>query len=141
MPDINIGQISEALNDKMDRDGYNVQSPADVIVAKQDPTSSNSYTWYRKYASGWVEQGGVKSATSVADGSGTAGNTQINLPITMANSNYWYSANAQVGGSGWDYGNGVILNTRTTTKLTLKVISGTSDSMQIFWQVKGYAAS
>ena len=32
---------------------------ADYVVAWQDPTEQNNYTWYRKYKSGWVEQGGV----------------------------------------------------------------------------------
>ena len=59
MSDINVGQITEALNDKMDRDAHNVQSPSAVVVDKQDPSSSNNYTWYRKYSDGWVEQGGV----------------------------------------------------------------------------------
>lgn len=37
----------------------------DVVVAFQIPTAENNYTWYRKYASGWVEQGGrTKSSTT-----------------------------------------------------------------------------
>ena len=50
----------------------------DTVVAWQVPTAENNYTWYRKYASGWVEQGG--SFTGV---SGT-----ITLPVVMADINY-----------------------------------------------------
>lgn len=57
MSDINIGQFSEALNDKMDRDAHNVQSPSAVVIETQTPNSSNNYTWYRKWSDGWVEQG------------------------------------------------------------------------------------
>lgn len=112
---------------------------ADFVVDFQRPTADNNYTWYRKYKSGWVEQGGQFTATSVADGSGTAGNNTINLPIKMANDRYWYSANTQVGGSGWEYANGVILNARSQTTLTLKVVAGTGN-FSLFWEVKGMAA-
>lgn len=33
----------------------------DPIVAFQEPTPSNNYTWYRLYRSGWIEQGGSYS--------------------------------------------------------------------------------
>jgi len=81
MSDINIGQITEALNDKMDRDAHNVQSPSAVVVDKQDPTSENNYTWYRKYSDGWVEQGGHASSVPY-------GGTNITFPIPFSNSNY-----------------------------------------------------
>ena len=50
------------------------------VIEFQAPTSSNNYTWYRKYRDGWVEQGG----TIVGD----ATTKTINLPITMADTNY-----------------------------------------------------
>lgn len=50
----------------------------DYVVESQAPTSSNNYTWYRKYKSGWVEQGGVISGRQGA----------ITLPIKM-NSTYY----------------------------------------------------
>lgn len=31
----------------------------DYVIESQTPTSQNNYTWYRKYKSGWVEQGGI----------------------------------------------------------------------------------
>lgn len=37
----------------------------DYVVAWQMPTSDNNYTWYRKYKSGWLEQGGKLSGRSV----------------------------------------------------------------------------
>lgn len=39
--------------------------PADYVVAWQMPTATNNYTWYRKYKSGWLEQGGKLSGRSV----------------------------------------------------------------------------
>lgn len=50
MADINVGQLAEAINDKMDRDAHNVQSPSSVVIEKQDPSADNNYTWYRKWS-------------------------------------------------------------------------------------------
>lgn len=54
------------------------------VIEFQVPTSTNNYTWYRKYRDGWVEQGGVFKVSSNAGGT----NTVINLPITMTNEHY-----------------------------------------------------
>ena len=42
-----------------------VPAGADYVVAFQAPTAANGYTWYRKYKSGWVEQGGLNNSSSV----------------------------------------------------------------------------
>ena len=49
----------------------------DTLVAFQAPTASNNYTWYRKYADGWVEQGGCLL-------NATTGAHTITIPIEMA---------------------------------------------------------
>ena len=54
---------------------------AHKVIEFQVPTASNGYTWYRKYADGWVEQGVIKVEI------GTAIYT-FNFPILMANTNY-----------------------------------------------------
>ena len=79
MADINIGAITEALNDKSDRDLRNVDTTAkaDAVIDYQEPTADNGYTWYRKYKSGWVEQGGC--LLNAATGAHT-----ITIPIEMA---------------------------------------------------------
>lgn len=48
----------------------------DFVIETQLPTANNNYTWYRKYKSGWVEQGGKALSKNVT------------LPVTMANTNY-----------------------------------------------------
>lgn len=59
MSDIDFGAISEALNDKMDRDTNNIESPRLPIflVDVQYPTEENDWTWYRRYSDNWVEFG------------------------------------------------------------------------------------
>lgn len=82
--DVNFGAISEALNDKTDRDMQNVDtvSGADGVIEFQRPTAENNYTWYRLYKSGWCEQGGYASSIS-ADSSLT-----VNLLKSYTNTNY-----------------------------------------------------
>ena len=50
----------------------------DYVVESQAPTAENNYTWYRKYKSGWVEQGGVISGRQGV----------ITLPIKMNSTSY-----------------------------------------------------
>ena len=52
----------------------------DYVIETQTPTAQNNYTWYRKYKSGWVEQGGY-----IASG---GGGIAVTLPVTMADANY-----------------------------------------------------
>ncbi|MDE6481581.1 MAG: hypothetical protein K2L25_02045 [Alphaproteobacteria bacterium] len=47
---------------------------ADYVIETQTPTAANNYTWYRKYKSGWIEQGGYVSATGIAT---------VTLPIPL----------------------------------------------------------
>lgn len=83
MSDINIGAISEALNNKVDLPTPNVsQDSVDYVIEMQHPTASNNYTWYRKYKSGWVEQGG--DGISVAE----VGSKTVTLPVPMENTRY-----------------------------------------------------
>lgn len=59
MPDININQIGEALNDKMDRDAQNIESPTAIVI----DTYTSGTNWYRIYSDGWCEQGGYCETT------------------------------------------------------------------------------
>ena len=64
----------------MDRDGNNPaagafenfvsRTGADFVVEYQAPSAENNCTWYRLYASGWIEQGGM---ASVPNGNSNAG--------------------------------------------------------------------
>lgn len=65
----------------------------DTVVAFQAPTASNNYTWYRKYSSGWVEQGGRWTGSQTCEQGAETG-VSVNLPITMRDARYY--ANASV---------------------------------------------
>jgi len=104
------------------------------VIAFQAPTAQNNYTWYRKYADGWVEQGGTDTSSSE--------DLSVTLPVTMANNNYQVQltlgnaakttfANQYWSTFGW--------RAKTTTGFTCTVNvanAGTKD-----WFVCGMAAS
>lgn len=50
----------------------------DYVIESQMPTAENDYTWYRKYKSGWVEQGGETTNNA----------SSVTFPIEMANDKY-----------------------------------------------------
>lgn len=120
-----IGEITEALNNKVDK-GHQV-------VAFQEPAAANNYTWYRKYADGWVEQGGVTATNT--------GGSSVTLPVTMADTNYSIMAtilnvrSSQLTG-GYDRCPGP--SNVTTTGFWLEQPSNANYCAR--WQVSGMAA-
>lgn len=130
MPEINVGQLSEAINDKADRNLQNVDTTAkaDAVIDYQEPTADNGYTWYRKYASGWVEQGGYDNSTSSP--------VSVSFLIEMANTNY--TAVCAYNATDADLSNGALtIISRTTTGFSIKKWSND----QTCWQVSGMAAN
>lgn len=108
----------------------------DYVIESQMPTAENNYTWYRKYKSGWVEQGGGSIDISYQ----TAIN--ITLPITMANTNYTImvsqcavsSSNAEATLLG-----GTPVST-TQIRVTSRASSTSYDNTKFYWIIKGMAA-
>ena len=136
MPAVDIGQITEALNDKTDRDNRNVDTAvgADAVIEYQMPSADNGYTWYRKYKSGWVEQGGVFSQTI------NTGDTAWSAVLTVPMANYYYVTNIQTDGG--YAGNTTIQcenNSTTQIKGYARSPSG-GGSKRIMWSVSGMAA-
>ena len=54
---------------------------AHKVIDFQAPTSANNYTWYRKYADGWVEQGGRCTVPTTNGLSGSSVNVTLPVPI------------------------------------------------------------
>lgn len=75
-----LGDVSE-IRDNITTLDTRTTGLIDYVTAFQAPSAENNYTWYRKYKSGWVEQG---ASAPVAGGNSIS----IVLPVTMANSNY-----------------------------------------------------
>ena len=109
----------------------------DYVIETQLPTAENNYTWYRKYRSGWVEQGGYCS------GSGSWGSTQVILPVPMANAYYTLTVSGDTPASS-DYTNNTAATVRGCTRSSTTGRTSTSFYVQsnniVSWQVSGIAA-
>lgn len=107
----------------------------DTVVAWQVPTAENNYTWYRKYASGWVEQGGVSVYTSDAD-------YTVSMPVEMTDTNYTVLITVAPLSSPYTSQVGVNrLSAFNLTTTSFKLRGDTSATMQRHcWQVSGMAA-
>lgn len=126
---IDIGQITEALNDKADRDLNNTQPVADYVVESQLPTAENNYTWYRLYKSGWVEQGGCnfqQSATWIK--------STFTFKIPMADTYYVVSC---VESANSKAGDAPTVERKTTTSVDIWMYNENGTSS---WEVKGMSA-
>lgn len=141
--DINVGAITEALNNKVDLVIGVPQDAVDYVVAMQRPTADNNYTWYRKYKSGWVEQGGYVASNGNSD-------QHITLPVQMAYCTYNVDTKAK--SSATSRQNDTNDANRNTVFYYSKIIYnqtetgfniGSSTEMSIvgvYWQVSGIAA-
>lgn len=94
-----------------------------TIVAEQKPTSNNGYTWFKKYSSGWVEQGGTNGAATV------------NLLIPMSDNNY----TLVTGNKSTQYEQLAVVG-KTTTSFTAKNANG-GGVISFDWLVCGMAAA
>lgn len=101
----------------------------DPIVAFQVPTAANGYTWYRKYRSGWVEQGGLtRNDVTVYD-----------LPVTMADTNYYVNGTWNGGKSSVFYPADWRCYPVSTTQIFCNAKNNTNVNSYA-WEVKGMAA-
>ena len=93
------------------------------VIDFQAPNAGNNYTWYRKYADGWVEQGGIMNAPAT-----------VTFPIEMANT-YYYGNACPTGNGSSNYSSTV--QNRTTTGAEIRFYN---ESRPTAWEVKGIAA-
>lgn len=136
------GLNASLFNGKADVNLLNTASNVDFVIETQEPTAGNDYTWYRKYKSGWVEQGGFTS--SISD-TGT-----VNLLIPMSDSSYQIqmtvSALRPDGTTFSTDGNwlGFCWTSKTTTGFTVKLSdsdsTGARNNGPFYWEVKGMTA-
>ena len=103
---------------------------ADYVVASQLPTAENNYTWYRKYASGWVEQGGIVNNL-------TSNVHTITLPVIMADANYNIQLSDYISGSSPSHYS-FVRDIPTVSTINIKSNSNSTIN-RTFWCVSGYA--
>ena len=122
------GITAETLNRKVDK-GHEV-------IQFQAPTSANNYTWYRLYADGWVEQGGIDAG----DTYGTV-TRSVTIPVEMSDTNYtllltkWTDTSSGLDGAGVAPQASDI----TTTGFRWSITYNSSLNRKIRWFVSGMA--
>lgn len=107
----------------------------DYVVASQTPSADNNYIWYRKYRSGWVEQG--QKYGSLAN----ATHQTVTLPVAMAATNTSF---VQISCAHEGFGANSTISARISDDYNGIVIFQTnaaSASMDVCWEVKGIAAA
>lgn len=109
----------------------------DYVIASQSPTAENNYTWYRKYKSGWIEQGGQATMSA------TTGIT-ITMPVEMSDNKYPVLTHV-LDDTQSNYVFEVQIKNKTTTGFDSRMIasyqSGTwTDGYNFAWQVSGQSA-
>lgn len=98
----------------------------------------NGTSWYRQYSSGWIEQGGVTSAT------GSDSNSTIPLIKSFINANYSIITTAYVPSSQYENSSGAanyaaidnwagVIKSKTTSSFVL--VNGYNSKI---WEAKGY---
>ena len=130
-----VGELTEAQNDKLDRDCQNVDtnSGADGVIEYQAPTSSNGYRWYRLYKSGWVEQGGITTSQS--------GNITINLLKTMSDTKYTLLvATEDLDGNAYNATTAYFTKTASSFQTNNSLGGSYFTGSEISWEVKGMSA-
>jgi len=138
MSEINIGEILESLNNKADRNLRNIDIyNTDAIVEYQEPTAENNYTWYRLYASGWVEQGGHYTHNNVE------GTVTTTLSVTMADTHYTITMSKELSSASntncaYEFMPAYVANSKTTTSFQVRMT--TANRLNGYdWQVCGKA--
>ena len=110
----------------------------DPVVAFQVPTADNGYTWYRKYASGWVEQGGAQNGYDSINGNVMTKNLMIAMQ-TPYNATLTAGLGQSDTGAYWAR----MINESDSTHLKYYMYlnnSVTTNNPLLIWEVHGMAA-
>lgn len=101
----------------------------------KDPTTH--YTqWYRKYHSGWIEQGGIASTRNTSSGQAT-----VSLVVPMASTDYHAMISEisikSTDVSGWSSAIGINGETFTETSFNISTVYNSANSC-VSWMVVGF---
>lgn len=123
-------EFTNALTGKANTDLSNVLANIDYVVDSKIPTESDP-SWYRKYKSGWLEQGGQTA--------GIAGSTPTTVTLLKPYNNTAYNVIVQPVGAYTKSGEANnVIPTRTTTNFILT--SGQIATQPFIWRAEGQGA-
>ena len=129
-----LGDISTLRQDVTTNSGdITTLKGYDYVIESQAPTADNNYTWYRKYKSGWVEQGGMW-AGNMNCVPGYEVTVNIALPISMTNKKYYTNAFVI---SEYLFAMGAIRNNASVHFRFGAYSGGTRQLTEFVWNTKG----
>ena len=129
-----LGDISTLRQDVTTNSGdITTLKGYDYVIESQAPTADNNYTWYRKYKSGWVEQGGMW-AGNMNCVPGYEVTVNIALPISMTNKKYYTNAFVI---SEYLFAMGAIRNNASVQFRFGAYSGGTRQLTEFVWNTKG----
>lgn len=119
------------MENKADKDLSNCPANYDYVVESKYPTAADP-SWYRKYKSGWLEQGGL--AKNDADAT-------VTLLKPFADTNYSVQCTnrrlSTSDGWGWIF---VLNMTATSFMARACYAGGNATNIRAMWEAKGFAA-
>ena len=113
-------EFQQGLSGKADTNLGNIPSNYDYVVESYKDDQGN---WYRKYKSGWLEQGGVVTAAGEVTLLKPFANTAYSVQATSLYTNY----------TNWGFG----INKTSVSSFHLNMNTGTQGTM---WEAKGQGA-
>lgn len=127
---VDVGQIITALTAKADVDLNNVSSNIDYVVEAWQ--SDDGSMWYRRYKSGWLEQGGTQKVYT---------NQVLSFPAPFADTNYALvglpiEMNANMGSNDMSYST----KTATSIKFILRFNGAAQSGFNCMWYASGNGA-
>ena len=115
-----VAEFQQGLSGKADTNLGNIPSSYDYVV---DSYKDDQGNWYRKYKSGWLEQGGVVTAAGEVTLLKPFANTAYSVQATSLYTNY----------TNWGFG----INKKSVSSFYLNMNTGTQGTM---WEAKGQGA-
>lgn len=123
---ININEIAEALNNKVDLKNNCSQSDVKYIVE----TYSSGTNWYRVWSDGWIEQGGKTPSV------GNDISITVTLNKAFSNTNYYINLTSNTTTTTFNSAQPNWVNSRTTTNFSAHIDCYGADGSD--WYACGY---
>ena len=122
-------QLATQMQNKAQKDLANVISNIDFVIESYNDGEGN---WYRKYRSGWVEQGGYIAKVS------SSSFTTVTFLVEMQDTNYIPTKMSISNNSSTTTERGVSCYELTTNTMQIYCIA---NSIKTYWKIEGYAAT
>lgn len=143
---VDLNGLSETIADKMDNDFGNATIGFDPVIdyypktdaEKTAESNAGTYRWWRKYRSGWIEQGGIATVDNTSAGTELANARRTNYLLKFSDDSYYLNSSIENS----RYANSFYLRDSMTFS---KDVSGFNATLNTnipkrSWEAKGWGA-